>query len=75
MVFGYAQGLYYLTIWFSVVCMKCHGKDPMAHDSDIEEERIQNERQERNQNLRSLRVEGVEDLNQDQENALSLYMR
>ena len=47
----------------------------MAHDSDIEEERIQNERQERNQNLRSLRVEGVEDLNQDQENALSLYMR
>jgi hypothetical protein len=68
LVFGYAQGLYYLTIWFSVVCMKCHGKDPMAHDSDAEaedEQNAENERAQRNQILRAMRVDGVEDLGND----------
>lgn len=35
-VFGWCQGAYYLTIWCSVVSMKCKGQNPMAHASDNE---------------------------------------
>ena len=35
-VFGWCQGAYYLTIWCSVVSMKCKGQNPMAHASDDE---------------------------------------
>jgi hypothetical protein len=38
--FGYVQGSYYLTIWFSIVCMKCNGEDPLENrvESDGSEE-------------------------------------
>ena len=45
-IFGYAQGAYYITIWCSIVCMKCNGEDPIAHESDAEHEREEEERKE-----------------------------
>lgn len=36
-LFGYAQGCYYFVIIFSIICMKCHGENPLADADDSDE--------------------------------------
>lgn len=68
-VFGWCQGAYYLTIWCSVVSMKCKGQNPMAHASDNEySEEDVNSDQERQ--IRRLRNLGIDSLPPDLQNEM-----